>query len=156
MFNFSTYDIIKWMHLIALALGGGAAMIILILVGFEDEREELRGMTSILWKRTAAWGFRLAVLLGIVLLVLRMRDGDHPFASTYLHWKLTLVFLLLMCSELSGKALAGARRGAAMLALLFFLMATFVAVNKDAFPQLKQHRPSGGGPFTGAVQQGSE
>ena len=156
MLNFNTYDIIKWLHLIALAMGGGSAMIILILVGFEDSREELRGMTSILWKRTAAWGFRLAVVLGIVLLALRMRDGDHPFAATYLHWKLALVFLLLMCSEMSGKSLAKARRGAAMLALLFFLMATFVAVNKDAFPQVKRPGPAGGGSFTGAVQQGTD
>ena len=28
------YSFIKWLHVVALALGGGSAMIILILVGF--------------------------------------------------------------------------------------------------------------------------
>jgi len=108
--DFETYSIVKWLHVLCMALGGGAAMIILILVGFEDGREDLKGMTSILWKRTAAWAFRLAVVLGVVLLVLRFRMGDHPFEARYLHLKLALVVLLLAFSELSGRALARARR----------------------------------------------
>ena len=111
-------------------------------------------MTSILWKRTAAWGFRLAVVFGIVLLALRLHAGDHPFDAKYLHLKLALVVLLLLASELSGKALARARRGAAMLAFLMFLLVTFVSVNKDAFGWVKH--PSAGGPFTGAVEKGAE
>ena len=152
--DFTPYYFIKWLHLIALAMGGGAAMVVLILVGFEDTREDLHGMTSLLWKRTAAWAFRLAVVLGIVLLVLRMRAGDQPFQAVYLHWKLALVFLLLMCSEMSGKALARSQRGLPMLALLFFLMATFVSVNKDAFGAAK--RPAGAAVITGAVEKGSD
>jgi len=149
--HFNAYDFIKWLHLVALAMGGGAAMVILVLVGFEDSRDDLKGMTSLLWKRTAAWAFRLAVVLGLVLLFMRIHDGDQPFAAAYLHWKLTLVFLLLMCSEMSPRALAGARRGVVMLAFMFFLMATFVTVNKDAFGTAKRVR---GASFNGAVEQG--
>ena len=152
--NFTPYDLLKWLHLICIALGGGSAMIILILVGFEDSRDDLHGMTSILWKRTAAWAFRLAVVLGITLLVMRMRDGDHPFEATYLHYKLALVFLLLMCSEMSGKSLAKSRRGLPLLAFLFFLVATFVSVNKDAFGAVK--RAAGASVITGTVEKGPE
>ena len=155
--DFSVYDFIKWLHLVALAMGGGAAMVVLILVGFEDSRDDLHGMTSLLWKRTAAWGFRLAVLAGICLLALRLHDGDHPFDALYLHWKLVLVVLLLMCSELSGKSLARSRHGLPMLAFLFFLLVTFVSVNHDAFGMRKRPaEPSGGGQYTGAVEQGSD
>jgi hypothetical protein len=152
--DFEAYSIVKWLHLTALALGGGSAMIILILVGFEDGREDLKGMTSILWKRTSAWAFRLAVVLGIALLVLRIRSGDHPFDDRYLHLKLVLVLLLLACSEMSAKHLARARRGAAILAFLLFLMVTFVSVNKDAFGWVKHASPATG-VITGAVEKGS-
>jgi hypothetical protein len=154
--DFESYAIVKWLHVLSMALGGGSAMIILVLVGFEDGREDLKGLTSILWKRTAAWAFRLAVLLGILLLVLRMHAGDHPFLARYLHLKLALVLLLLVCSELSGKALARARRGAAILAFLLFLMVTFVTVNRDAFGWVTHHARPSGGSFTGAVEQGAE
>jgi hypothetical protein len=154
--DFESYSIVKWLHVLSMALGGGSAMIILILVGFEDGREDHKGLTSILWKRTAAWAFRLAVLLGILLLAMRMHAGDHPFLARYLHVKLALVLLLLGCSELSGKALARARRGAAILAFLLFLMVTFVAVNRDAFGWVTHHSRPAGGSFTGAVEQGPE
>jgi uncharacterized membrane protein len=151
--SFDLYPLIKWLHVLMAALAGGAAMLILILVGFEDSREDLKGMTSLLWRRTAAWGFRLAVVLGAILLVLDYRAGLNPLEATYLHWKLALVVLLLVCSELSGKALARARRGAALLAFVLFLLVTFVAVNRDAFPTVR-HRPESRGPFTGAVVPG--
>jgi hypothetical protein len=79
--------------------------------------------------------------------------GDQPFAARYLHLKLALVLLMLVCSELSGKALARSRRGAAMLALLLFLMATFVTINKDAFGTVK--RASSTGTLSGSIQQGN-
>jgi uncharacterized membrane protein len=156
MLHLETYSLIKWLHLLAVALGGGAAMMILLLAGFEDSREDLRGLTAVLWRRTAAWAFRLAVVLGVVLLVLRFASGDQPFEARYLHWKLVLVVLLLVCSELSPRTLGRARRGSAMLAFLFFLMATFVSVNKDAFGTL--HRPGQGaaGHYSGAVQAGGD
>jgi len=153
--DFTVYYFVKWLHLVALAMGGGSAMVVLVLTGFEASREDLRGMTSLLWKRTTAWAFRLAVVAGICLLILRMRDGDHPFDAVYLHWKMVLVVLLLACSEMSGKSLLKSRYGLPMLALLFFLATTFVSVNHDAFGTRRRAEPSGGGQFTGAVQQGS-
>ena len=153
--HFNAYDFIKWLHLVALAMGGGAAMVILVLVGFEDSRDDLKGMTSLLWKRTAAWAFRLAVVFGIILLAMRFRMGDQPFAARYLHLKLVLVLLMLVCSELSAKALAKSRRGAAMLAFLLFLMVTFVTVNRDAFG-FARHTTPASGVITGAVDKGPQ
>ena len=153
--HLETYDFIKWLHVLAVALGGGSAMIILVLAGFEDSREDLRGLTAVLWRRTTAWAFRLAFLLGAVLLGMRIHFGDQPFEARYLHWKLVLVVLLLVFSELSPKALGRARRGAALLAFLLFLMATFVSVNHDAFGTL--HKPGEGaaGHYSGAVEPGN-
>jgi uncharacterized membrane protein len=153
--EFEAYYIVKWLHLLCVALAGGSAMIILILVGFEDGREDLKGLTSILWRRTAAWAFRLAMILGIVLLTLQIRAGGHPFQARYLHIKLVLVVLVLMFSELSGRNLAKAKRGAAILAFLLFLMTTFVSVNSAAFGNLR-HRPANPGAFSGTVEQGAQ
>lgn len=152
--DFTVYEFVKWLHIIALSLGGGAAMVILVLVGFEDTREDLKGMTSILWRRTAAWGFRLAVVAGLALLVMRIHDGDQPFAALYLHWKLALVALLLLCSERSAKALARSQRGLPLLAFVFFLMATFVSVNHDAFGVRKPSGPAAAGQYSGSVEPG--
>ena len=80
--HFNAYDFIKWLHLIALAMGGGAAMVTLVLTGFEDSRDDLKGMTSLLWKRTAAWGFRLAVVLGLALLFMRIHASSCCRART--------------------------------------------------------------------------
>lgn len=151
--HFQLYDLIKWLHLITLSMGGGAAMIILILTGFEAEREDLKGMTAVLWKRTASWAFRIAVLLGLVLLAMKFQAGEHPFAASYLHWKLTLVFVLLMVSEMSPRALGAARKGAPLLAMLFFLLATFVTVNKDAFGT-RTRKVEGSIPVAGSMVKG--
>ncbi len=131
--HFETFSLLKSLHLITLAVGGGAAAVVLLLVGFEESREDLQGLTSVLWKRTAAWGFRLAFLLGLVLLVMKFKAGAEPFQALYLHWKLVLVFLMVMFSEMSPKALAARKRGAPMLAFVLFLLAVFVSVNHDAF-----------------------
>lgn len=149
--HFETYDLVKWLHVLAVALGGGSAMIILLLAGFEDSREDLRGLTAVLWRRTAAWAFRLAFLLGAVLLGMRFHFGDQPFEAGYLHWKLTLVLVLLVGSELSSKALGRARRGTTLLVFLMFLLASFVSVNHAAFGT--SHRPGQGaaGVYSGQV-----
>jgi hypothetical protein len=138
--------------MISFALGGGSAIVILVLVGLEDSREDLQGLTSLLWKRTAAWGFRFAFLLGLILLGLKIKAGAEPFSAVYLHWKLPLAFLLLMFSEMSPKTLAKRKRGAALLAVVLFLLTVFVSANHDAFGSTapKAHL----GPYTGSMEAG--
>ena len=134
--HFELYDLVKWLHFVALSVGGGGIVIALLLSGFEDEREDLRGLAATIWKKVVAWSFRLALVLGILLLVILYRAGDpNPLAPHYLHLKLVLVLALLGVSEMSPKALAVAKRGAPMLALLLFLLASFVTINRGAFPQ---------------------
>ena len=134
--HFELYDLVKWLHFVALSVGGGGIVIALLLSGFEDEREDLRGLAATLWKKVVAWSFRLALVFGILLLVILYRAGDpNPLAPHYLHLKLLLVLALLGVSEMSPKALAVAKRGAPMLALLLFLLASFVTINRGAFPQ---------------------
>ncbi|MDP2876510.1 MAG: hypothetical protein Q8O00_10030 [Holophaga sp.] len=134
--QFEIYNLVKWLHFVALALGGGGIVIALLLSGFEDEREDLRGLAATIWKKVVAWSFRLALILGILMLVVQYRAGDpNPLAPHYLHVKLLLVLILVGVSEMAPKALAGAKRGAAMLALLLFLLASFVTINRNVFPQ---------------------
>ena len=155
MADFTAFGFVKWLHLLSLAMGGGAMMVILILVGLEESRADLHGMTSLLWKRTAAWALRVAVLAGIVLLSMRLRAGEHPFDANYLHWKLALVLLLLLCSELSARSLAQSKRGLPLLAFMFFLLVTFVSVNHEAFGMRHRHLTTGSA-LSGAVEQGSD
>jgi uncharacterized membrane protein len=147
------YDIIKWLHLVALAMGGGAAMVVLILVGFEADREDLKGLTAVLWKRTVSWAFRIAVLLGLILLAIKIQRGDQPFDHLYLHWKLALVVVMLAFSEMSPRALGNNRRGAPLLAFLLFLLVTFVAVNGNAFG-VKTRRIESAIPIQGTLEKG--
>jgi hypothetical protein len=125
---------LKWFHFLVLAMAGGGGIVALLLSGFESERPDLQGLAATVWKRTATWGFRLAVLIGIAMLFLKMSQGDKPFAAfNYLHIKLLLVFFLLACAEMAPKMLAKGKRGAAMLALLLFMATAFVVYNKDLF-----------------------
>jgi hypothetical protein len=133
MGKFDTFTLLKWLHFVAFSAIGGGAIVALLLSGFEDEREDLRGLSSAIWKRTVAWGARLAVVLGIGLLVLKYKMGMNPFLAYYLHTKLVLVVILLGASEMAPKHLALGKRGAAMLALLMFLAITFVTFNKSVF-----------------------
>ena len=148
--HFDTFTLVRWAHISLMALGGGSALVILVLIGFEESREDLQGLTSLLWKRTTAWCFRLAVLAGLVLLGWKIAMGAQPFSEIYLHWKLPLVFLLLMFSEMTPKALARRKRGAPLLAFLLFLLVVFVSVNHAAFGTraAKAHM----GPYTGTVE----
>jgi hypothetical protein len=135
-----------------MALAGGSAMVILILMGFEATRDDLKGLTALLWRRTAAWGFRFAFLLGLVLLAMKFRYGAEPFQENYLHWKLALAFLVLAFSEMSPKALAKQKFGAPLLAFVLFLLTTFVSVNHGAFGVRapKEHL----GPYSGTMEPG--
>jgi len=134
--HFETFSLVKWLHLVALSVGGGAIVVALLLSGFEEGREDLQGLAATVWKKVVAWPFRVALLLGIGLLFIQYKAGDpNPLEPHYLHIKLVLVLALLAFSEMTPKALAAGKRGAALLALLFFLLTTFVAINASAFPQ---------------------
>ncbi len=130
---FDALSLVRWLHFIVLSLAGGGAVVALLLSGFEDERPDLRGLAATVWKRTAGWGFRLALVVGIGGLLIKMQAGDHPFDHYYLHIKLVLVFVLLGASEMAPKALAAGKRGAAMLVLLLFLLASFTVYNAQLF-----------------------
>lgn len=130
---FDAYALLKWMHFLALTMIGGGAVVALLISGFEDEREDLRGLAATLWKRTVVWGVRLAILLGIGLLAMVFARGGRPFDAYYLHVKLTLVLILAGISEATPKALAVGKRGSALLALMLFLLASFTVFNRDLF-----------------------
>jgi uncharacterized membrane protein len=130
---FDTFSLLKWMHFVAISVIGGGAIVALLLSGFEEDREDLRGLAAAIWKRTVVWGARLGVLLGLGLLLLRWKQGLNPFDAYYLHVKLTLVALLLVASEMAPRHLAQGKRGAALLALLAFLLASFTVFSKDVF-----------------------
>lgn len=130
---FESISLVKWLHFILLSMAGGGAIVALLLSGFEDEREDLRGLAATVWKRTVAWGFRLALVAGIIALVLHMRAGNNLLLERYMHIKLTLVLILLACSEMAPRGLAAGKRGAAMLALLLFMLASFVMYNQGIF-----------------------
>lgn len=131
--HFQLFALIRWLHFASFSIAGGAAVVALLLSGLEDSREDLRGLSATVWKHVVAWGFRLAVIFGGLLFTLKINQGGRPFSSNYFHIKLLLVLVLLAMSELSPKALARSKRGAPLLALLMFLLTTFVVVNKDAF-----------------------
>lgn len=131
--HFELFDLVKWLHFICFTIAGGAAVVALLISGLEEDQEAMRGLSATLWKQVVVWGFRVAVVTGGTLLAMKLVRREHPFDDYYLHLKLFFVLLLLVMSELSPKALALAKRGAPLIALLMFLLATFVVVNKDAF-----------------------
>lgn len=142
MLHFETFFLVKWLHFAALAIGGGAMVVALLLSGLEEEREDLRGLAAGVWRKVVVWPIRFAVALGALLLLIQYRAGDpNPLGPRYLHIKLVLALLLVAFSEMTPRALAAGKRGAALLALLFFLLASFVAINGSAFPRKAKPRP---------------
>ncbi len=129
-----TVNLIRWFHFVAMSFGGGAAVVALLLSGFEEGREDLQGLAATVWAKVVAWSFRLAFLAGIALLVLLLQSGQNPFkAGIYFHIKLTLVIILLGLSEMTPKALAAGRRGSALLVVVLFLAVGFTVFNKGLF-----------------------
>ena len=133
--HFETFSLVKWLHFVALAVGGGDMVVELLLSGFEEEREDLRGLAASIWKKAVTWPFRFALILGLALWGIRHHQNINLFWFSYFHWKLLLVVGLLAMSEMAPRTLAVGKRGAALLGLLLFLLTTFVTVNSSAFPQ---------------------
>ena len=140
--KFDAIAMLKWIHFLFLSMAGGGAVVSLLLSGFESERQDLQGLAATVWKKTVTWGFRLAVIVGIATLGLKMGRGEHPFDHYYLHGKMVLVLLILAMAEMAPKMLATGKRGAAMTALFLFLITTFVVYNKDLFGSKASPRPA--------------
>lgn len=127
-------NLLKWMHFVAMSIGGGAAVVALLLSGFEEGKEDLQGLAATVWAKVVAWSFRLALVAGIALLVVMIQGGQNPFkVGIYFHIKLTLVFVLVGLSEMTPKALAAGKRGSALLVLVLFLAVAFTVFNKGLF-----------------------
>lgn len=135
-------NLVRWLHFVALTVGGGGAVVALLLSGFEEGKEDLRGLAATVWAKVVAWAFRLALIAGIALLVMMMQGGQNPLKNGhYFHIKLLLVFLLLGLSEMAPKALAQGKRGAALLALLLFLASSFTVHNAELFGGRRKAAP---------------
>jgi uncharacterized membrane protein len=129
-----TINLVRWIHFVAMSFGGGAAVVALLLSGFEEGREDLQGLAATVWAKVVCWSFRLAIIAGIAALVILLQSGQNPFkAGLYLHIKLTLVFILIGLSEMTPKALARGKRGSALLVVVLFMAVAFTVFNKGLF-----------------------
>ncbi|WLT32652.1 hypothetical protein [Geothrix sp. PMB-07] len=127
-------NLVRWLHFVVLAVGGGATVVTLLLSGFEEGREDLRGLAATVWSKVVAWSFRLALIAGIALLVLSLQAGSNPLKDGhYFHIKLLLVLVLVGLSEMTPKALAAGKRGSALIVLVLFLATSFTVFNKGLF-----------------------
>ena len=135
-------NIVRWLHFVVLAVGGGAAVVTLLLSGFEEGKEDLRGLAATVWSKVVAWSFRLALIAGIALLVMNIQVGNNPLKNgSYFHIKLLLVFVLVGLSEMTPKALAAGKRGSALLVLVLFLASSFTVYNKGLFGGRQKTNP---------------
>ena len=135
--------VLRWLHIVAMATGGGAAVVALLLSGFEEGREDLRGLAATVWAKVVAWAFRLAVVFGALLLVVLLQKGDNPFVvGRAFSIKLVLALILLGLSEMTPKALAAGKRGSALLVVVLFLTTTFVMYNQGLFVSASQVLPA--------------
>jgi hypothetical protein len=124
-------NLLRWLHFVVLAGGGGAAVVALLLSGFEEGKDDLQGLAATVWAKVVAWSFRLALLVGIALFMLKLQGGQNPLHDGhYFHLKLLLVFVLVGLSEMTPKALALGKRGSALLVLVLFLAVSFTVYNK--------------------------
>jgi len=139
--HFQLFDMVRWFHFVALAIGGGAAVTALMISGLEDAQEEYRGLSATLWQKVVSWCFRIAFLVGIALLVVQFRSGSCPFHARYMMIKPVLALAMLAFSEMSPKALARARRGAPLLAILLFLLTSLLTINGKAFGSTRAAAP---------------
>jgi len=142
-----TVNLVRWFHFLAMSFGSGAAVVALLLSGFEEGREDLQGLAATIWAKVVSWSFRLALIAGIALLVMLMQNGQNPFkAGIYFHIKLTLVIILIGLSEMTPKALAAGRRGSALLVVVLFMAIGFTVFNKGMFrreaPKTPQEIPA--------------
>ena len=58
--HLSPLDLLKWIHFVCLGTALGGAVVSLLLSGFEQEREDLKGLAATVWKQAVG-------LLGVIL-----------------------------------------------------------------------------------------
>jgi len=131
--SFNAPELLTWLHVVAMATFGGSAITALVLSGLEDAQPEFRGLSAAVWSRVAIWGARLALVLGIALLVVKLQAGEDIFRAKAFHFKLVVALAMMGVAESAPKGLAQGRRGAALLAVVLFLLTTFLALNKRTF-----------------------
>ena len=136
-------DLLRWLHFLTLGVGVGAAVVVLLLSGFEEGREDLQGLAATVWSKVVTWAIRLSIVVGIALLVLAIQGGRNPMKNgSYFHMKMLLVLILAGLTEMAPKALAAGRRGAALLMLVLFLGTSFVVFNKTLFGAKPRFAPA--------------
>lgn len=130
---FNVLEMLTWLHVVAMATFGGAAITALLLSGLEEAQPEYRGLAATIWSKVACWGARLALLFGIALLVFKLKDQYPVFAARAFHFKLLTAIAMVGLAEAAPRALARGKRGAALLAVVCFLLTSFLALNKSPF-----------------------
>jgi hypothetical protein len=131
--NFDVQSLLGWFHFVGLALAGGSMPVCLMLSGFEDANEDVRGLSAVIWKKVTVWGMRCAVFCGAALVIVSLVKGGHPFSQPHLMFKIGIAAVLVFLCETAPKQLGVGKRGAALLAMVLFLVVSFVALNHKAF-----------------------
>jgi hypothetical protein len=140
--NFDVQSFLGWFHFLGLALAGGSMPVCLMLSGFEDTNEDVRGLSAVIWKKLTVWGMRCAVFCGAALIIVLLVEGGQPFSQPHLMFKIGIAAVLIFLCETAPKQLGVGKRGAAMLAMVLFLVVSFVASNHSAFYQPAPIAPS--------------
>jgi hypothetical protein len=126
-------DMIRWIHFLCVAVAAGGMLMCLLVSGFEDTKEDIRGLSAVLWSRVVGWSLRLGLVTGLGMIGWMHKLGRSPFGDYWIWVKLGLVVVLFGLSESTPKALAVGKRGGALLAMLLLLLATFTAFNRSVF-----------------------
>ena len=137
----SPLDLLKWIHFVCLGTALGGAVVSLLLSGFEQEREDLKGLAATVWKQAVVWPIRAAIVVGLLAMFQKIQWKMSPFAFVYFHIKLGLVLPLAASVEMAPKALAAGKRGAAMVGLFLLLAISFVVYNQRIFGVSKPKAP---------------
>jgi hypothetical protein len=154
--NFDSESLLRWFHFLMLVLAGGAMPVCLLLSGFEDSREDLRGLSAAVWRKMAVWGMRLAILFGVAVVAASIANDGKPFSQPHLMFKIGIApFLVLLC-ETAPKSLGAGRRGAAIGAVMLFLLTSFIASNGRAFFDPKDAPQAGAAPAPAASGETDE
>ena len=140
--HFDVQSLLSWFHFVTLVMAGGSMPVCLLLSGFEDTREDIRGLSAVIWKKVTIWGLRCAVFCGVVLFIMCLVKGDKPFAQPHFMFKIGIAPILVLLCEVTPKSLARGKRGYALLAMMLFLVTSFIASNHKAFLEPAQIPPA--------------